>query len=343
MTGSPPPTRRTALALLALPWLAGCVANDPARPRSTDRADPPATTPAPATTGPSPDDSPAALPAVAPYVVLPGEMLPDCKQTAADVLTAALTWQQPAGGAQAPTRLRSVGGAAGVASGLAPLIEDHDASTVQISYPQYGGLSNNLRSASVMVVATQVFRARGNDTVTSRQFIVDLRLERTTSRWRATKAILGEPPAQASEPAPGAAQILANSKLVLPDPARADVAAGLIDNRVLSMLEALSTRWELSVQVLKSGHPRNVFETGRPSNHTLGRAVDIWAIDGTPVINQQRSAWAAVMGEAARLGANEIGGPKDLDKKRGKRPYFTNMVHQDHLHLGFDVIAPRPT
>ena len=215
-------------------------------------------------------------------------------------------------------------------------IEDHVASTLQVTYPQYGGLSRDLRSASVMVVATQTFRETSRSAPRSRQFIVDVRLERTASAWHATKAIVPGQADGASSTTIDPGRILTNQNLILPDPARADVAARTIDDRVLTMLEGLSKQWRLTVQVLKSGHPRNVFATDRISNHTLGRAVDIWAIDGKPVIDQRASSWRAVMGEAARLGANEIGGPADLDTVVGRRPYFTDDVHQDHIHLGFD-------
>jgi len=215
-------------------------------------------------------------------------------------------------------------------------IEDHVASTLQVTYPQYGGLSRDLRSASVMVVATQTFRETSRSAPRRRQFIVDVRLERTASAWHATKAIVPGRAGGASSTTIDPRRILANQNLILPDPARADVVAFTIDDRVLTMLEGLSKQWRLTVQVLKSGHPRNVFATDRVSNHTLGRAVDIWAIDGKPVIDQKASSWRAVMREAARLGANEIGGPADLDTVAGRRPYFTNNVHQDHIHLGFD-------
>jgi hypothetical protein len=132
-------------------------------------------------------------------------------------------------------------------------------------------------------------------------------------------------------------RVLEEKRLTLPAAAQADIKAGLIDDRILSLLKTLSQRWDLNVQVLKSGHPRNVFPTNRISNHTRGRAVDIWAIDGVPVIRAPRSSWRGLMMAAAERGANEIGGPADIDKVAGRPPYFTNAVHQDHVHIGFDA------
>ncbi|MFD7834155.1 hypothetical protein [Streptomyces sp. NPDC059761] len=41
----------------------------------------------------------------------------------------------------------------------------------------------------------------------------------------------------------------------------------------------------MSVSVVRSGHPLNVFGTGRPSDHPVGRAFDVWAVDGHPVVD----------------------------------------------------------
>jgi hypothetical protein len=42
------------------------------------------------------------------------------------------------------------------------------------------------------------------------------------------------------------------------------------------------------------------------------------------------------MEAAAAYGATEIGGPEDLDGETGRRPFFSDALHQDHLHLGFE-------
>jgi hypothetical protein len=122
----------------------------------------------------------------------------------------------------------------------------------------------------------------------------------------------------------------------LPAAAQADLLSGIIDKRLVGALQALSRKWRIHVQVLKSGHPKNVYGTSRVSNHTQGRAADVWAVDDVPVISQTTSLLSAFMREAARAGADEIGGPVDVDRRRGRGRYFTNDVHQDHIHLGFE-------
>lgn len=320
------PTRRTALVALTLPWVAGCSA----------LYVPPGRSGGATANRPTTDAPPTPLPTPPPYVILPGELQPSAKQAAVDAVTAVLTWgrdDDPAGGA---TRLAAVGAAPGIAANLQRLTGANSESTLKILYPQYAGLPADLRTASVMVVATQTYRTAGQAASSSREVIIDVRLKRGTSGWQATQAILPVLPAPAPSSSAAVRRVLANRRILLPAPAQADVRGGIIDERLLAVMEELAKRWELSVLDLKSGHPRNVFGTNRISNHTRGRAVDIWAIDGIPVIDQKASQWRALMREAGRLGANEIGGPADLDKVAGRRPYFTNKLHQDHVHVGFD-------
>jgi len=189
-----------------------------------------------------------------------------------------------------------------------------------------------------MVVAEQTYLTAPDSTPLRRELIVDIRLTRSGGTWNATQAFVPTlPPAR--PPLSRAATTLFDCKnVILPDPARADVAGGLIDERILLLLLSLSRKWRVNVQVLRSGHPVNVFATTRKSNHTRGRAVDIWAIDGIPVIAKSRCNWAAVMREAARLGATEIGGPALPAGRKTPSPYFTDPVHQDHVHLGFEPL-----
>ena len=124
--------------------------------------------------------------------------------------------------------------------------------------------------------------------------------------------------------------VLGDARIVLPGAARADVLSGAVDDLVLDALTRLAQRWTLDVHVFTSGHPLHVFATDRVSNHSRGLAVDVWALDGIPVVDRARSPWREVLVAAADVGASELGGPEDL----GKRPFFSDQVHQDHLHVG---------
>jgi hypothetical protein len=117
--------------------------------------------------------------------------------------------------------------------------------------------------------------------------------------------------------------------------ARADVAAGRIDARVLGVLLAIATRHELAfVGPFVSGHSYYVAGTSSPSNHAFGRAVDIPMVDGeavTPSNEGARRATEIVDALPDDLRPTEIGCPW-ADAAAGA---FT-AGHDDHLHFGFD-------
>ena len=102
---------------------------------------------------------------------------------------------------------------------------------------------------------------------------------------------------------------------------------------VLDAMLLLARDHSFSVTVLATGHPSEVFETPSVSNHTEGRGVDIWAVDGVPVVAQRTdgSVVEVMVRELLGAGVTEIGSPWDIDGPGG--PSFTNVVHQDHLHV----------
>lgn len=324
MSTSRPSRRAVLVAAGTVPLLAAC-----SPPWRTGAGSQPTSS-----AGPSATPSPPVWQPGKPYQALPGEVLPACKAGATVALERVLTW-----GPDDPRVSPSA-----VGDGMTPgFVQealayggDHLASRVSVTYPQYAGISRDSRRASLMIGGTQTVADSPDLKTTDVPFIVDVRMVRTGSGPWVAERFLPARPAPARPLTTLESTVLAKDSLRWPETARADIASGAISPLLLRLVDSLSDRWRLDVQVLKSGHPYNVFETPRPSNHTLGRAVDIWAIDGVPVIDQRRARWRDVMVAAASAGANEVGGPADLDKVRGRRPYFTDAVHQDHVHLGFD-------
>ena len=99
-------------------------------------------------------------------------------------------------------------------------------------------------------------------------------------------------------------------------------------------LHGLAAAHVVDVSVVKSGHPLYVFGTNRLSDHPRGHAVDVWAIDGHPVVSPaNRPLVESVMRLGASLGAYQVGGPVDLDG--AGLQYFSDNTHHDHIHLGF--------
>lgn len=277
--------------------------------------------------------STAPLPAPTPWTPSPRETQPQLKQRAALVVQTLGTYDLGDGTPEAAAaRLTGVGLPPTLATSAGSLVDPTRASSAQVVYPQLGGLTST--AASVMVVTeirTQDDAGRRNRSTR----VVDVRLTRGAGQWEVSQiASDGQGPAPTDTPTAGALALLEGQRVQLPGSAVADLRSGHTDPRVVDLLARLASKWRLSVSVLSTGHPPNVFETDRTSNHTAGRGVDIWAVDGIPVIDQQRSpALTALVNEALALGATEIGAPFDTDGRGGRM--FTNEVHLDHLHLAF--------
>jgi hypothetical protein len=137
-----------------------------------------------------------------------------------------------------------------------------------------------------------------------------------------------------------ASALLASPNLVLTSGARADLAAGIVDARLVALLAALSERHVLAISVFRTGHAKHVAGTTRVSNHWCGQAADIWMIDGQRVQRAHGSArfiaeWLRTLDGPLR--PSEVGSPwPDL---RGGG-HFSDAAHQGHLHIGF---GPRCT
>lgn len=143
-----------------------------------------------------------------------------------------------------------------------------------------------------------------------------------------------------------AAQVLADERIVLNAAGRADVAAGIVDPRVLALLIYLAeAHGQVTVSCLVTGHSRFIAQTAtdkkrkRPrvvSAHIAGRAVDISALGGIPIVGNQQP------GGIADLAIEEILSlPPSLQPAQVislldlSGPSFRLPSHADHLHVGY--------
>ena len=131
-------------------------------------------------------------------------------------------------------------------------------------------------------------------------------------------------------------KLLANPNLVLSPNARADLANGVVDQRVVSALAAAVANHRISVSVIKTGHSQFVAGTDRVSNHFHGRGVDITTVDGVPVSASNDRALdlaLAILTASPPLRPDEFGSPwPGLSEFPGA---FSDAAHQGHLHLGW--------
>jgi hypothetical protein len=133
-----------------------------------------------------------------------------------------------------------------------------------------------------------------------------------------------------------ARQVLQSPGLEIYPGGRADVQNGVTSVRVLALLAYLSSRYEqVTVTSLTSGHSF-LTASGNVSAHSYGRAVDIAALNGTPVLGHQhaggpteRALWKLLLlpdelAPSEVISLFELGGPS-----------FALDDHDDHIHVGF--------
>ncbi|MFI6154585.1 hypothetical protein ACIBCA_18075 [Kitasatospora sp. NPDC051170] len=280
--------------------------------------------------------APAQVPLPGPALWQPGpdELQPDVKRRAVEVVAAVAAWPVGGQGVEAARRrvvvLGLPGGLVEQAQGL---ITGEPEATVEVVDAQYGGLLDD--SASVLVVCRRW--TRGPDgSVVEGGTTVDVRLSRAEPRWTVTELHPGAPGAAAATPAPAVARVLAEPRIELPPEAVADLRSGAVHDSVLEAMLRLAGPYAFSVSVVRSGHPLDVFGTTRPSDHPLGRAFDVWRIDGHPVVDRatSRGLIEQFMRDAAAAGSYNVGGPLAVQGGVGNQ-FFTDDTHHDHVHVGF--------
>lgn len=334
---TPWPTRRGVLLGVAGTVLAGgCSSSGGGSGKTEESAAPSVPGGAPGPTSAAP--STARLPATTPWVPGPGEVSPEVKARAVAVVEALGAWPPGGGGpAAAQARAAALGVAAAVADEAGPLVPEADAAAVQVVYAQYGGILAT--SASVLIPCRQ-WTQDVHGAVTEGGTTVDVRLAAgsdPSAPWAVTELRPADPGPPAASLSAVVSRVLAEPRIDLPPAAAADFRSGQVHDSVADALLALAGTYEIRVSVVRSGHPIDVFGTTRPSDHPLGRAVDVWSIDGHPVVDPAtpRALVEGFMRAAAAAGSYNVGGPYQPSGGGTPNQFFTDRTHHDHVHMGF--------
>jgi hypothetical protein len=131
-------------------------------------------------------------------------------------------------------------------------------------------------------------------------------------------------------------RLLHNPRLLIYSGGRHDVASGHVDVRVLALLLYLAQTYrEVTVSCLISGH-RLYARPGVVSAHIYGRAVDIAALNDTPIAGHQQPGGLT---EHAVRGILMLPGgmlPAQVISLLGLGgPSFPLANHYDHIHIGY--------
>ena len=255
------------------------------------------------------------------------------KRLAARIAQRALTYA-PGTSARELARSLPAGSASEslLAGVLDPAVESNMRSVGEVVYPQLSGLTAD--SLGAMVLTKQLLQdANGERRSVVRVVDVRLRLRGDSWAFESIGSVGGSPVRRPATLSAAAERVLSSPTITLSDSARWDILRGGIDTSLLNALAAAAKRRELSVGILRSGHPTNVWATSRPSAHSQGFAADIYAVDGELVIRQRRAGSPAheVASALAAGGAYQLGSPWVFGS--GGVTSFTDDVHTDHLHI----------
>ena len=309
---------------------------EPSAPAGSGSAAPAGSGAAPTAVPSAATPSAAVLPTVIAWHPSSNDIDPQVKARAVQLIEALGNWGPGQGGTGAArARTSALGLDPALAAQAGPVLGTSPEAALQVLEAQYGGILTD--SASVLVVCRQWTRG-GAGQVVAGGTTVDVRLSRAQPTWTVT-ALHPARPGPAAAALPGAAQgVLASGEITLPPAAEADIRSGAVHESALDALLTLSRSYRMELSVVRSGHPVDVFGTDRPSDHPLGRAFDVWRIDGHEVVDPQtpKALVEGFMRAAAAAGSYNVGGPWQLSGGAADQ-FFTDNTHHDHVHAGFDT------
>jgi hypothetical protein len=131
-------------------------------------------------------------------------------------------------------------------------------------------------------------------------------------------------------------RVLDSERIDVYEGGRQDIAAGRIDVRVLTLLLYLAEKYDgVTVTSLVTGHSYYA-RPGVPSMHAFGRAVDIAALRGIPILGNQEPG--GITEQALRyilLLPEELQPEQLISLFDLGGPSFAAADHDDHIHAGF--------
>jgi len=133
-----------------------------------------------------------------------------------------------------------------------------------------------------------------------------------------------------------AGRVLRSRRLEIYTGGRTDIRSGRIAARVLLLLDYLSRRYrEVTVTSLKTGHSY-LTASGNVSAHSYGRAVDVAALNGRPILgNQERRGLTERALRRIMLLPDEVVPSELISLFKLGGPSFALDDHADHIHAGY--------
>ncbi len=212
-----------------------------------------------------------------------------------------------------------------------------------VEYAQLGGHLDG-RISIIVVIRQELGLVGSGDPERIETRTMEVRLARSESGAWGLETIAsagGQPLDRPADLSPLAAAVVDHELIDLPDTGVWDIYAGYIDEQLFQVMLDIAERTPYSVVVLQTGHSYNVFGTNRVSNHSVGKAVDIYKLESELVIDAHDPSsefYALSEWVVSRYDIKEFGSPWRFPDAVAHT--FTNQVHHDHLHIG---VYPYPT
>ena len=206
-----------------------------------------------------------------------------------------------------------------------------------VEYAQLGGWLDN-RISIIVVIRQEIGRENSGSPERVETRTMEIRLAGSAAGGWTLETIAsvgGRPIDRPIDLDPIAAAVVDHERIDLPDTAVWDVYEGKIDRQLLELMLDIADRMSYSVVVFQTGHAYHVFGTDRVSNHSAGRAVDIYSFESKLVIDSHdRSSDLYALSEwiVSRYDIREFGSPWRFPDAVAHT--FTNEVHHDHVHVG---------
>jgi hypothetical protein len=130
--------------------------------------------------------------------------------------------------------------------------------------------------------------------------------------------------------------LLDSSSVDLAPAAAADLRSGIVDSRLVALLQWIAERHSIAVSEFRTGHPKFVTGTTKVSNNWYGRATTITWVDGmavSPGSAGARALWQELRTAPASIRPSELGAPwADPANPR----FYSGADALNLIHIGFD-------
>jgi hypothetical protein len=137
-------------------------------------------------------------------------------------------------------------------------------------------------------------------------------------------------------PSPSVSELLDSSSVDLAPAAASDLRNGIVDSRLVALLDWIAERHSIAISEFRTGHPKFVAGTTKVSNNWFGRATTITWVDGSAVSRGSagaRTLWQELRTAPAEIRPIEVGAPwADPSDRR----FYSGADALNLIHIGFD-------